>query len=251
MVPALARLAWPQVPDVLAAGQSLAIWPFGATEQHGPHLACGTDTVIATKIGEAVAEKTSSLLLPTQPIGCSLGHTSKWPGTLSLRPQTMVSFVEEVGAWLVSFGVKRLLLLNAHVTNAAPLRCALECLRYDHPELQVSLVNTPEISPRVRQIFFSDGNDWHANRAETSLMLYLAPEMVLSELVNSSDDPDRTANCHFAHPVSSTSTNGVTGQPSLASCREGEDLYMMMVEDLTRVLSAAQQEVPPLSISGA
>jgi creatinine amidohydrolase len=104
----------------------------GATEQHGPHLGCGVDFVIAEELCLAVSEKTQVPVLPTLPYGCSLGHSQRWPGTLSVQPVTLIELVKQIGDWAYHSGVRRLFIVNAHVTNAAPLRCALEMLRAEH-----------------------------------------------------------------------------------------------------------------------
>ncbi len=59
----------------VAAGMDLAILPVGATEQHGPHLGTGTDTISAEWVARRAAERTGALVLPAIPYGCSLGHT--------------------------------------------------------------------------------------------------------------------------------------------------------------------------------
>jgi creatinine amidohydrolase len=240
------RLAWPEVPEVLETAGHTVLLPCGATEQHGPHLGTGVDTTIAWSVCERVSALTRVPLLPPLSYGCSLGHSMRWPGTLSLSPQTLISVVSDIGDWLVASGVRRLLLVNAHMTNFAPLRCALEALRARHDRLMVGLIATSEISPRVREVFFAEGDDWHANGAETSLMLSLRPSLARPELFGSADDPDRTAGLQFAHPVNRTSTNGVTGYPSRASEADGRKLFEMMVEDLSAGVRAAMTEEPPL-----
>lgn len=66
-----------------AAEGAIAVLPVGATEQHGPHLATGTDTLLAERVSLAAASRTGDVVLPALPYGCSLGHTARWPGTLS------------------------------------------------------------------------------------------------------------------------------------------------------------------------
>jgi len=85
----------------------------------------------------------------------------------------------------------------------------------------VALFNSATLSARVREAHFADGDDWHANDAETSLMLAIAPEMVRPSLLAEADDPDRTGGLVFAHPVNRTSRNGVTGTPSRANAEKG------------------------------
>jgi creatinine amidohydrolase len=242
------QTAWPDVATKLAASPA-AILPLGATEQHGPHMGCGMDAVLADKLCRAVAESTGVLMLPTLPYGCSLGHSQRWPGTIALQPKTMIDLVKEIGDWAYISGVRRLFMVNTHVTNVAPLRCALEMLRAEHDDMMVTLFNSATLSERVRTMHFADGNDWHANDAETSLMLAVADEMVDVSRMTDADDPDRTDGLVFPHPVNRTSMNGVTGKPSVASKDKGDLLFRWMVEDLGMLIQKGLKEEPPLKHS--
>jgi creatinine amidohydrolase len=245
----LSDLAWPQIPAALAAVNGAAILPVGATEQHGPQLGCGMDFVLADKLCRKVSAETGVPMLPTMPYGCSLGHSKRWPGTIALDPQVMTSLVTQIGTWAYHSGVRRLFIVNTHVTNFAPLRCALENLRAGFDDIMVSIVNTGQMTPRVRAVHFSDGDDWHANDAETSLMLAVAPEIVREDQIATADDPDRTEGLVFSHPVNRTSRNGVTGYPSRATREKGEALFQMMVEDLSEMVRRGIKENPPLDAS--
>lgn len=239
-------LTWEDIGALVASGMDGALLPVGATEQHGPHLGCGVDTEIAARVCRDAAARTGIHLLPALPYGCSLGHSHRWPGTVALQPTTLIHVVKDIGDWLYASGIRRLFLVNGHVTNAAPLRCALEMLRAAHDDILVALVNTPQISQRVKDAHFADADDWHANCAETALMQAIAPALVREEKIAAADDPDRTGGCVFAHPVNRTSSNGVTGYPSRASKADGEQLYAWMVEDLCAVIERGLRESAPL-----
>ena len=240
------QLTWEEIGTLPAQGLDGAILPVGATEQHGPHLGCGVDTEIANHLCQVVAEISEVVLLPTLPYGCSIGHSRRWPGTLALQPKTLIDVVTDLGDWLYFSGFRRLFIVNSHVTNFAPLRCALEILRARHDDLQVALINSSSISQRVRERHYADAEDWHANDAETSLMMAIAPQLLRSERLAEADDPDRTGACVFAYPVNRTSRNGVTGMPSMASAEKGEQLFSWMVEDLAELIERGMEEEPPL-----
>ena len=242
-----AERTWCELPDDLARAGDAAILPIGATEQHGPHLGCGMDFVLADRLCADVSRATGVPVLPTLPYGCSLGHSRRWPGTIALDPLILTQLVVQIGTWAHHSGVRRLFLVNAHVTNAAPLRCALEMLRAAHDDLMVALVNTATISGRVRAVHEADAADWHANEAETSLMMALAPALVRRDRLAEADDADRTGGCVFAHPVNRTSSNGVTGFPSRATPERGEKLYRWMVDDLAALVAKGLAETPPLA----
>ena len=240
------QMSWEEIAALPEKGIDAAILPVGATEQHGPHMGCGMDAEIAFQLCRAVSNKTDVPVLPTLPYGCSIGHSKRWPGTLALQPKTMIDVVKQIGDWVYSSGFKRLFIINAHVTNFAPLRCALEMLRAEYDDMMVAVINSAEISERVKQRHFHDADDWHANEAETSLMMAVSPAMVIEEKISEADDEDRTVDCVFSHPVNRTSLNGVTGKPSLASKEKGEELFGWMVDDLSAVINKGLAEKSPL-----
>lgn len=243
------QLTWVELPGKIQSANHAAILPIGATEQHGPHMGCGMDYVLADILCSAVSAQTGVPMLPTMPYGCSLGHSQRWPGTLAVQPITLINLMKDLGDWAYHSGIRRLFIVNTHVTNAAPLRCALEMLRAEHDDMMVAVFNSAVISQRVREFHFADGDDWHANDAETSLMLAKAPHMVRADKLVDADDPDRTDGLVFSHPVNRTSTNGVTGTPSISSAEKGEQWFQWMVEDLSALIQKGMREQSPLQHS--
>ncbi len=244
---AWADLTWEEIGRLAREGPGAVLLPVGATEQHGPHLGTGMDSALAEILCARVGAGTGVPVLPLLPYGCSLGHSRRWPGTLALGPQTLISVVAEIGDWVRAAGFRRLFIVNAHLTNAAPLRCALELLRSRHDDLMVAVVNTATLSPRVERAFRADAADWHANSAETSLMLAAAPRLARRGRMRAADDPDRTRGLVFAHPVNRTSRNGVTGLPSRARASDGRRLLGWMADDLSALVRRGLREKPPLA----
>ena len=115
-------------------------------------------------------------------------------------------------------------------------------------QLQVGSVNWFDLTPTIDAIVTSDAGDWHANRAETSLMRFLRPELMDESAVL--DDPDRTVGTVFSYPVNQTSVDGLTGTPSEASANEGAELFETVVEALVAVIGRARAEHYPDVTSG-
>jgi creatinine amidohydrolase len=225
-------------------GIDMAILPVGATEQHGRHLPLGVDTLSATAVAERVSAKTGIPVLPALAYGCSLGHSKRWPGTISLRPETLARLVLEIAEWVVSAGFRRLLLLNGHVTNGAPLRCGLENVRHEYPELRIALRSLWEISRTISEHYHRDAANFHANCAETSVMLALRPDLV--DMDKAVDEPDRSAHCFFAYTVDKESVHGGVGTPTDATEEFGTELLDLCVNELSAQLEAAMVEGTPL-----
>ncbi|MGD1053713.1 MAG: creatininase family protein [Candidatus Dormibacteria bacterium] len=232
-------------PALRGAPHGVALWPIGATEQHGPHLPVDTDSRIAETVCRLAAGRAEgTAVLPTLAVGCSAAHTDRWPGTLAVLPRTLIGLVAEVATWIEASGWERLLLVNGHVGNVAPLRCAVDELRHTRASLHAAVVNTWELHTGVLAAFSDDAADWHANRAETSLLMVIAPELVGDRAA--ADDPDRTRGTVFPWNVAATSRNGVTGRPSDATAAEGRQLLDTMVTALALIAQRAATETAPL-----
>lgn len=233
-------LKWPEVRPILEKVDDMVILPVGATEQHGKHLPLGVDTMTVQAIAKYAAEKTGIPLLPVLSYGCSYGHTSKWPGTLSLSPSTLTSIVTDIADWLRQSEVRKLAIINGHVGNYAPLKVALENIRYKYPEFLVRIISIWEISDDIERYYRSDANDFHANCAETSMMMALFPEKVnKSEII---DEVDRTEGCFFSYAMDKQSTYGVVGKPSQADGKDGEKYFALATSGLIGLLRAAIKE---------
>jgi creatinine amidohydrolase len=240
-------MSWPEIEQHRdgGAGGRMALLPVGATEQHGPHLPVNVDSVFAGAFCMYASAKTGVPVLPTLTYGCSLGHTDRWPGTISLMPETLAQVVREIAFFLIRTGFEKLLIVNSHWGNTASLRCALDRVRFEHAgRFQIGLKGTFDITPRVWQQFTDDGEDFHANRAETALMLFLDPESVRGDRIE--DDPDRTGGKVFTYAVPQTSRNGLTGKPSLATKEAGKPLFIEIGEALAALVASAQTETAPL-----
>ncbi|MES2660105.1 MAG: creatininase family protein [Verrucomicrobiota bacterium] len=243
----LENLSWPEIAELRGKNGGLLLLPLGATEQHGPHLPVAMDTLLAEAVCHAVSDQTGVPVMSALRYTVSQGHTPKWPGTFSLRHETFIATLRDIAAWAVATGWKRLLFVNAHFGNDAPARVAVDQLRLAHlGKLQVGLVHVFQLSEPIWECYTSDAGDLHANCAETSLMLHLYPDLVHMDRLAEADDPDRTEDTVFSYPVAQTSLNGVTGSPSQATKEEGENLFHEMVASLSRKVTAAISETPPL-----
>ena len=106
------ELTWDEIPAVLANCGHAALLPVGATEQHGPHLGCGVDSVIAQQLCARVAEATGVPMLPTLPYGCSLGHSHRWPlektdHTAALQAREQPTSEEHRVSWTTAWTTAR------------------------------------------------------------------------------------------------------------------------------------------------
>ena len=222
----LAELAWPEV-----SGEGrLLLMPLGATEQHGPHLPVGTDSDIATVLAKLAAGRLpGALVAPALAYGSS-GEHQDFPGTLSIGAQATELVLTELGR-SAALSFDRLLFVNAHGGNAAPLDAAVARLREEGRDV---LAWTPRFH-----------GDAHAGRTETSLMLALAPERVASRPAEAGNEEPlaQLIGRLRSDGVRAVSPSGVLGNPTEASAVEGHALLAAAVGDLCATVRDWPEEV--------
>ena len=168
----------PEAADLFSR-TDFAIVPIGATEQHGPHLAMGLDYLAAEWLAGRVAQDVECAVTPVIPIGFSRQWMA-FPGTLSLRHETVAAVMDDIVKSLIHHGIDRVLIINGHGRNSAILNDLCLRVRYEtgalishvdwfkivHAHLEtVGLVRPAGSRPLA-----------HASELETAVMLALAEE---------------------------------------------------------------------------
>lgn len=213
--------------DEADRGASIAVLPVGSFEQHGRHLPLITDTVVASAIARAVAERYGLLLLPPVTISCSHEH-SGFAGTVSIRAQTLIQVVEDIAASLAQQRVRGLAVVNGHggnyvlsnvvqQSNADGVRMALFPSKLDwQAAADAAGIETDRTA------------DMHGGELETSLMLHVAPELVGQGYAD--EDVDTADRPHLLMlGVEGYSKTGIIGKPSLATAEKGQLVLATLV----------------------
>ena len=179
-------LSWPEVKNISKDIRSTIIWPFGAVEQHGPHLPLATDSIFVDEIICEVLKLIPSNIpikkLPTQYIGFSPEHKG-FDGTISLSSNLIALLIKEVGVQLADIGFKRLILINAHGGQISLLNTAARELRSIAPKLSIFPCFLWRGVDGLSELLTNNEieNGLHASLAETSLMMALKSELVGDE----------------------------------------------------------------------
>ena len=168
----------------LDAAATVAVLPLAATEQHGPHLPLAVDRLLVDGIvAEALPhlpEALPVLFLPTQAVGYSPEH-SRFAGTLTLSPSTVIANWVELGQCVAAAGLKKLLLFNSHGGQVGLLDVVARELRTRSNLIvySTSWWNLP-LGEAATGLFSAEEHRFgvHAGEIETSLMLALQPQSV-------------------------------------------------------------------------
>jgi mycofactocin precursor peptide peptidase len=221
----LTTLTWVETAQRMADGAVLLV-PLGSTEQHGPHLPIGTDTDIAVAVALSAATRIrQAVVAPAVAYGSSGEHQS-FPGTLSIGSAATERLLVELGR---SAGetFTQVVFVSTHGGNAEPVRRAVAELRSEGR-------NVRAWGPQWK-------GDAHAGRTETSVMLVIAPEQVRLGAAEAGDT--RPLDVLLPHlrtgGVRSVSPNGVLGDPTDATPKEGRDLLQAAVDQLVAFVRGA------------
>ena len=179
----LHRLTQPEAARLLEESQT-AIVVVGSVEQHGPHLPLGTDGLAALGVAERVAEHWNSPILLLSLIGVAPYHLP-WPGSLTLRPATLVSLFVDACTGLQAAGADRIVIVNWHEGNTPTLRLAAADVQRDLG-VQVVIAETHIIT---NQLFPEEMEFTHAGAMETAGVL--AYDETLVHLDRIEQTPDR------------------------------------------------------------
>jgi creatinine amidohydrolase len=163
-----------------------------------------------------------------------------------LFPEELARLLFRYAEWSAHSGLTKLIFVNAHMGNVGSLSIATDRLRFLRPDLQSGWLDWWQASRAVQEAVAADGEDIHANRAETSIMLHIAPESVDVEAMLSADDIDRTSGLTFRYTAKALSRNGVTGRPSEATAELGRTLFEAVVDVIAAKARAGLTEQPPL-----
>ena len=201
---------------------AIVIISVASTEQHGNHLPVNTDANCCFTIAQRAAEAIDEfpvLVLPATWTGYSPHHMA-YPGTITLKYHTLVELLTQVAASVHAHGFKKILFLNGHGGNSpivAAMRTKLtaeegvSAIGYNYWEI-------PSVPEQIMKIVSQSDKGFagHSGEMETSLQLYLQPELVDME--------------------AATWVPGVWGDPSTGTREKGESIVNAAISALIKIL---------------
>lgn len=241
--------------------QTVAVLPVAATEQHGPHLPLKVDTCIVDGIVNAalahLPADSAALFLPTQAVGFSPEH-ARFPGTLTLKAETLIRLWTDIGESVAASGVKKMVFFNAHGGQsnfmdivARDLRARLGMLVFS-----VNWYGLPLRGPQgddVNALFSVEEHRFgiHAGDIETSLMLALSPADVAMDQARDfpSTSQGRAAefdilgngkSAKLAWQIQDYNPSGAVGHAAAATSGKGFQVLQAAGAALARLLAEVQ-----------
>jgi creatinine amidohydrolase len=229
---------WPDIERYLARSRGIII-PIGSTEQHGPNGLIGTDAICPETIATGFGTRDEVLIAPTLSIGMAQHHLA-FPGSITLRPSTLMAVIDDVTASLLRQGFRSLYFYNGHGGNVATVHAAFaeiyarrSLVQGEAADFHLRITNWYE-GRRVRALsrtLFGDAEGSHATPSEVSLSWHAWPE-AQQEVAMS---PQRAPSGAFrdAEDYRRRFADGRIGsEPALASREAGSRLCEAGIEDL-------------------
>jgi creatinine amidohydrolase/Fe(II)-dependent formamide hydrolase-like protein len=207
------------------------IVPVGTTEQHGPHLPLGCDTIIVERLADDLSERFGIARTPTVEYGVH-ATVRPFPGGAALRRRTLHRVMNElIESWEEGAGVREFFIITAQ-SSEAHLE-ALSAIRTDEATVQVVDIFGIEFGPLLERPAPIRGGE-----LDTSLLLFLAPQLVRMDLAKDYElSPTllgryRPGQSRHLPPGSP----GSVGFPSLANAQKGERLYRFILDRVSSCL---------------
>jgi creatinine amidohydrolase len=158
----ITEMNWMQVESYLEHDDRCII-PIGSTEQHG-YLSLGVDLILAERVANEAADPVGVPVFPVMPYGIA-PYFAEYPGTVSLRVETLLAVARDVVASVHRSGFRRILIVNGHGGNQ-PVGALAGDLMVDFPQLSIKFHNwwsAPKAWAKVQEI---DPSGSHANWME-------------------------------------------------------------------------------------
>ena len=234
---ALARMTSPEAAEALGRAE-VALLAVGATEQHGPNMTLETDTAVAYQLALRIATvlHPRAVVAPPLPYGVSYQHM-RFPGTMTLSPETFQAVVLEVVDSLRQHGVERFFIIDGHAGNQGALDVLMAKLRFQMGIRAAYLFYFTLVDDVIRE--GAKTERWgHACEVETSIGLALQPDIVRDEVLEAGKM--RPAALPYSNPVGrlklglplsfdEMTENGALGDARQASEAFGKELAEAVV----------------------
>jgi creatinine amidohydrolase len=225
---------------------TIALLVFGACENHGDHMPFGSDFIFPMELAKRVATKSKKkniIILPAIPYGVS-SHHNKFQMTMSLESHTLEMIIEDLFSSIVRNGIKRILVINGHDGNIAPIESAARIIKDKNSKVVIACLEAwwvlvGEITNNLFEVWHGLG---HGGEAETSTMLAVRPDLVDMNNAPIQVIPKFPSdNVRIYWKFDELTSTGVTGEPRKATIHKGtqaikalENVLLYFIDDMDK-----------------
>src|SRR5581483_10367564 len=250
-------LTWMEVRDAVAAKKAVLI-PIGSIEDHGPHLPLNTDNIIVESVCFEVARRVPDeiLSLPVLPVGFE-DHHMDYPGSLTSSMETLLALFSDAAISVARHGFTHIMLVNGHGSNSSLVELAARRAVLQTGAIVGAMAGNAAVADRLISDLIAKhrksayGGIGHACEFETSVMLYLRPDLVqLDKAVKEMGVPElQYYNWDHPNPAayswmdwwSRFSKTGIAGDPTAATREFGEMMFNATVERMIELIREFKQ----------
>jgi creatinine amidohydrolase len=236
------NLTWEEI-DALDRTNTIILLPAGSIEQHGPHLPVDTDTLTAVYIAQKMAETNAKIkLIIAPPFRYTYSKPSRvFPGTISIEGETLIKLTHDTMGCFIEQGFKKILVINAHMENTDFMIEGISLALEKSDSVKIILANWWELIEEkdLIKIFGPDWKGWvdeHAALVETSLMMYIAPELVKTEKIVDDRRKSQFEFRIFPWNIANYPASGVFASTQGFSRKKGEKLSELIIQEIHRLI---------------
>jgi creatinine amidohydrolase len=173
----LAYMTWREVEAARDRGAAVLV-PIGTHEQNGSFGPMATDGLLVFELTKRIAAQTDAVVAPLVSYGYSPRHRN-FPGTISLRPDTLRMLIYDICEALVKSGFDHILLVNAHATNEPIMEHAGREIRERHG-VMMGYINPVSLAEKCSDDLYPRLGSAHGHGDErvTSMLNYCLPGVV-------------------------------------------------------------------------
>jgi creatinine amidohydrolase len=255
-------MIWDQLtsPQIAQLDKNIpVVLTIAAIEQHGPHLPLATDRLIGEHMANTLHQAMPGevLILPVVSVGCSTHHMD-FAGSLTLTHNTFLHQVGDIIGSVIHHGFRKIILLNSHGGNLGAGQVLVEQLGYQHPQADVVMATWWRIAAEALEKITESGfgGVGHACEFETSLMMLIAPDLVVTELIEpgygnptfvwAESDMLHGSKASYYRSIKQMSASGVVGDPTFASVEKGKqisDAVLVALKQIVTDLKASNKSI--------
>ncbi len=233
------RTAWQELTaaelNERAAAGAAVLLPVASTEQHGPHMASGTDCLL---VGEVCRRAASLVAGAGRPVVVApvvwaglARHHMPFGGSFTLGLAAYQALLFDLARSIEAAGFRRLVIVNGHGGNMTALN-AMSAELAEALGIRVAITTYFQLAEvAIAGILEDQPGVLHAGEAETSMMLAIRPDLVRTERLAEAHGPAAPragavlgAAFHEWRSFKEITDTGVIGDARRASAEKGRRL---------------------------